>query len=491
MMILQKIHRFKWLRVVLSIVLCFAIMFCVSSKSLEPKAVVGVDDGIFWAILAGLAEMGIRVVVTDPSVREAVSDFFWSQADQVRNDIEVIAGFVQFGYSVYYDAAVDSWSRIAHAIEDYFTTDRFPPSSILYGDVSTNSGVVDFYTANSFSFSFPELSSGFSTVDFAFNNCSFTYYVNPSANFSRTISGLAPFADSSYDAPLPDHLYFAIYPQDFDIYLLGWRDSYSTSSLSGKTFFNERFSGSSWNSSYLRETFYLSASSSDGFQLPLFDSNYGFYANSNKYYITTYGNRYAFVSHQGYPDESIYNDMTFSSGFDALRWFFDQCGIDIRVSSPSSYVPGDVDTPVVIVDPVAVQNAIDSIDDLPADSTVPLVLPSTPEQYNQLVSSIPVSNLYSGDIDMPTVNGNLWKTKFPFCIPFDLINLFSGFSAEAEAPSFHVLVMPANSFGLNNEAIYWDIDFAPYNYLVQLLRFFIALSFVVWLILKTRDLIRG
>ena len=180
MMILQKMYKIKWLQVVLSIVLCIALMFCISSKALEAKAVVGVDDGIFWAILAGLAEMGIRVVVTDPSVREAVSDFFWSATDQVRNDIEVIAGFVQFGYSVYYDAAVDAWSRIAHAIEDYFTTDRFPPSSILYGDVSTNSGVVDFYTANSFSFSFPELSSGFSTVDFAFNNCSFTYYVNPS-----------------------------------------------------------------------------------------------------------------------------------------------------------------------------------------------------------------------------------------------------------------------------------------------------------------------
>lgn len=490
MMILQKIHKIKWLQVVLSIVLCIALMFCISSKALEAKAVVGVDDGIFWAILAGLAEMGIRVVVTDPSVREAVSDFFWSQADQVRNDIEVIAGFVQFGYSVYYDAAVDAWSRIAHAIEDYFTTDRFPPSSILYGDVSTNSGVVDFYTANSFSFSFPELSSGFSTVDFSFNNCSFTYYVNPSMNFIRGLFGYSHVDDSSFDSPTSDKLYYCVYPNDLDIYLLGCDDSYSISSLSGKTFFNNRFSGATWDFSYLRETFYLSASS-DGVQLPLLNSDYGFYANSKKYYITTYGNRYAFVSHQGYPDESIYNDMTFSSGFDALRWFFDQCGIDIRVSSPSVYVPGNVDTPVVIVDPVAVQNAIDSIDDLPADSTVPLVLPSTPEQYNQLVSSIPVSNLYAGDIDMPTVNGNLWKTKFPFCIPFDLINLFSGFSAEAEAPSFHLLVMPANSFGLDNDDIYWDIDFAPYNYLVQLLRFFIALSFVVWLILKTRDLIRG
>ena len=482
-MILQKMHKIKWLQVVLSIVLCIALMFCISSKALEAKAVVGVDDGIFWAVLAGLAEMGIRVVVTDPSVREAVSDFFWSQVDQVRNDIEVIAGFVQFGYSVYYDAAVDAWSRIAHAIEDYFTTDRFPPSSIIYADFSTSNGNIDIYTSNSFSFTFPNnmVSNTFYDIEFAVNNCYIVYYVNPSNNFSRSLMGLSTIPDSSLDMPIANSLYYCIYPRDVDIYFCGWsQDMFYTSNLSGRTFFNQSTSVSSSWSLY---------SVSDNVYLYSFSSNFHFFSGNKRYHVATSGGKYAFVNF--YDGSDIYNNLLFDSVVDAYYWFFDQCGINIRPSLSSVYVPGEIDTPSVIVDPVAVQNAIDSIDDLPADSTVPLVLPSTPEQYNQLVSSIPVSNLYSGDIDMPTVNGNLWKTKFPFCIPFDLINLFSGFSAEAEAPSFHVLVMPANSFGLNNEAIYWDIDFAPYNYLVQLLRFFIALSFVVWLILKTRDLIRG
>ena len=183
--------------------------------------------------------------------------------------------------------------------------------------------------------------------------------------------------------------------------------------------------------------------------------------------------------------------MVFDTKFDAAKWFWNLCGIDITPSQPSVYVPAEADPLPFIIDPNTVQNALDDIADLPEDATIPLVLPGTEAQYNQLVSSVPVSGLYDADIDMPTVNGNLWKTKFPFCIPFDLINLFSGFSAEAEAPSFHVLVMPANSFGLSNDDIYWDIDFAPYNYLVQILRFFIALGFVLWLIMITRKLIRG
>ena len=56
MIMFQKIHKMKWLQVVISIILCFAVMCCAMSKAVEVKAVVGVDDGIFWAILEKLAE---------------------------------------------------------------------------------------------------------------------------------------------------------------------------------------------------------------------------------------------------------------------------------------------------------------------------------------------------------------------------------------------------------------------------------------------------
>ena len=99
------------------------------------------------------------------------------------------------------------------------------------------------------------------------------------------------------------------------------------------------------------------------------------------------------------------------------------------------------------------------------------------------------TGVYSGDIDLPSVPGNVWSDKFPFCIPFDIVRLFTSFAEEAEAPHFHFCVIPENSFGLQNEAIYWDIDFADYDILVKILRVFIALAFTLWLIMITRKVI--
>ena len=86
---------------------------------------------------------------------------------------------------------------------------------------------------------------------------------------------------------------------------------------------------------------------------------------------------------------------------------------------------------------------------------------------------------------MPSYDGNILATKFPFCIPFDIIHLFTNFSAEVEAPELHFVVLPANSFNLGNEEFCIDIDFQDYHVIVQLLRFFIAAGFVLWLMVVT------
>ena len=75
-------------------------------------------------------------------------------------------------------------------------------------------------------------------------------------------------------------------------------------------------------------------------------------------------------------------------------------------------------------------------------------------------------------------------------IPFDIIHLFSGFSASAEAPEFHFIVLPANSFGLQNDEFSVDVDFQDFNVVVQVLRFFIAVSFLIWLMLITNNIIK-
>ena len=480
MMLLQRIHKNKLLQIVISVILCFALMFSVISKSVEVKAVVGIDDAIFWAIVAALAEMGIVVTLTDPEVREAVSDFFWSCTDTVRDDIGMIAAAVKVGYSVYYNASVEAWSRIANAISEWFTTERYPQNMDVFGTVSVSNNTIDFYSEGSVTFTLPDYDArAYNIVHFYLNDCTIDIHINIPDAREQSILGRSTAGYS--EDPHINGCDAVIIPNDADI-IAFHACNFNSSSMVGKTLSNYASNSSSFDIFFF--VFY---------DITIFDAystTTSFISNNHIYYIQPYNGGYSFVDL--YDNSIVYNSsLVFNTKFDAAKWFWNLCGIDITPSQPSVYVPAEADPLPFIIDPNTVQNALDDIADLPEDATIPLVLPGTEAQYNQLVSSVPVSGLYDADIDMPTVNGNLWKTKFPFCIPFDLINLFSGFSAEAEAPSFHVLVMPANSFGLDNEDIYWDIDFAPYNYLVQILRFFIALGFVLWLIVITRKLIRG
>jgi len=492
MALLQKIHSNKILCAVISVILCIVLMFCIVSKPFEVKvnAIAGLDDAIFWAIVAALLQFGIVIEVSNPEAQQAVADFFWSLTDQLRDEIGIAAAFWRQGYSVYYDWAVESWSNIAHAIGDWFTTERYPQSSILHGGVASSSGLVDLYTSNSIRFTFPEM-SGSSVVDFAFNDCIITYYLNPSKSLCASLIG-----DSSSDLSNSDMYVIVIAPLHSDVRFV-YRCEMSSvgfpiSHISGSTFYNRPLSIGYSGNEFLYGMNFETSPTSRGFPFFSYSQGYSYYScfmfgDTNCRLVGSRGTQFSYQDSAG----NIMNNMTFSDGLSALAWFFDLCGINIRQNTTTVYTDGQVETDPVLIDPATVQAALDNIDTLPADSTVPVILPGTETQYRQLVSSVPVSSLYDADIDMPTVDGNLWKTKFPFCIPFDLINLFSGFSAEAQAPSFHVLVMPANSFGLDNDDIYWDIDFQPYNYLVQILRFFLALGFVLWLILQTRKLIRG
>jgi len=77
--------------------------------------------------------------------------------------------------------------------------------------------------------------------------------------------------------------------------------------------------------------------------------------------------------------------------------------------------------------------------------------------------------------------------KFPFCIPFDMVNLFRPFSADRVAPVFHV-TFPA-MMGVQSAS--FDYDFSKLNKLATILRYFILVIFSYGLVVKTRGLIKG
>jgi len=76
--------------------------------------------------------------------------------------------------------------------------------------------------------------------------------------------------------------------------------------------------------------------------------------------------------------------------------------------------------------------------------------------------------------------------KFPFCIPFDLINCIKSFKANREVPNFRVDL----DEGLVGKASF-DLDFNKFNSIAAILRYFLLISFVACLIKITRSLIKG
>ena len=79
----------------------------------------------------------------------------------------------------------------------------------------------------------------------------------------------------------------------------------------------------------------------------------------------------------------------------------------------------------------------------------------------------------------------LFKEKFPFCLPWDLYNLFAGFNTSAEAPKF-VIPFKIERFGID-ESI--TIDLSDFTEQVKIVRFFIGAGFVLALILISRKMI--
>lgn len=80
-------------------------------------------------------------------------------------------------------------------------------------------------------------------------------------------------------------------------------------------------------------------------------------------------------------------------------------------------------------------------------------------------------------------------SKFPFCIPFDIIYLIRLLMAEREIPRFEIpIAFDYLSFHYREVFI---LDFADYDTLVTVFRVMLDLLFCVCLITGTRALIRG
>lgn len=90
-------------------------------------------------------------------------------------------------------------------------------------------------------------------------------------------------------------------------------------------------------------------------------------------------------------------------------------------------------------------------------------------------------------IDWSPLQNLTVSDRFPFCIPFDLINSISALRTPGQAPVW-TLNFPSQYF-VGGGSI--TIDFSKFDTLATIVRWFLTFLFVVALILLTRNLIRG
>lgn len=76
---------------------------------------------------------------------------------------------------------------------------------------------------------------------------------------------------------------------------------------------------------------------------------------------------------------------------------------------------------------------------------------------------------------------------FPWCIPFDLYNVISIFNASPTAPQFTWKM----DFGGRFAPYDINIDLSDWNVVAQIFRAMVVIVFLIFLIIKTRDLIKG
>lgn len=86
------------------------------------------------------------------------------------------------------------------------------------------------------------------------------------------------------------------------------------------------------------------------------------------------------------------------------------------------------------------------------------------------------------ELSLPEI---IFKEKFPFCLPWDVYNLFSGLEQEGKPPKF-TIPFKFDKLGIHES---FTIDFSQFEEQIKIIRFFLGASFVLALILISRKLI--
>ena len=501
--VLKYLKKHKIGKRLLSLLLCLLTVVCFGGilEPLQAHAVAGVDDAIFF-IVAFLICCGMTFASTSAATNAAqqfyaqappsVQEIIDYQAEQLQKDTALpfgVLAVLKSDWKALIDEFMDQFPQYCNIDLDY--------TSLVKNQLTEDTLFKSLVAGTTVSISTPW------TLDT-------NIFIQTSANTTLSIYGMDTLRKvvgsdlynqiSNYNSNFKkmNNTHFAVFnvpALDFTVILIIGFNSSNSSVISKLAYFNS-------NSDVYINGFPVSGIGN--YSIALYKNeicNYTFDSVSRSYTLTapTYGN----IVSRWIADDVI-------SSNDNLIDCDDLClpinkisqlllGEDVfDVGIDSSHIPGIDSFPSTADDLTDVLTYPDSIGiSVPRDlsdtitktaediRTVDKDKTDTKDDTKDDTSDNPNTKPKKPSIPSMSLPEILFKEKFPFCLPWDIYNLFVGLQAEAEAPRF-VMPFKFERLGIDEEIV---IDFSDYEEQIKIIRFFTGAMFVLALVMISRKII--
>lgn len=428
--------------------------------------------------------MSISIAASPPDWGDTFQPLYDSLSSGCQEWITDAARGVGLGYAYVFEWTPQQYAQLTTEILNYFHT---ASSATSFGMVtpSRSDSKIGYASGYGFTLSYPDSSS----CSYALPNSILTLYDRYSSSDHPY-----PYISSSFNRG------FVVTNNDGFGYMFF---SYygSAGHWYNTTFSVYRYYDGSYGS-FLRNNSTYDAT----FQMP-FSQNV--MNNSGNYFFDSDGFFYKYKEVNGricFVDVAdsthIYNNLSFSGIAALCDWFLNSCGlVTDSYSTAAPYEAPVTDTGFEFDETEATTLRSENVTAADNSGSISTVIPSTnsevlalndtPTVVTDVSAAAQIVGIYPDDLPKIDKSPALWQTKFPFCIPFDLARIVGDLNAPAEIPQLSFLILPENFFGLDNPAYYVDVDFTMFSDFISILRFFISLGFVLFLILITREIIKG
>lgn len=501
--VLKYLKKHKIGKRLLSLLLCLLTVVCFGGilEPLQAHAVAGVDDAIFF-IVAFLICCGMTFASTSAATN-AAQQFYAQAPPSVQEIIDYQAEQLQKDTALPFGVLAVLKSDWKALIDEFMA--QFPQYCNI--DLDYTSLVKNQLTEDTL---FKSLVAG-TTVSISTPwTLDTNIFIQTSANTTLSIYGMDTLRKvvgsdlynqiSNYNSNFKkmNNTHFAVFnvpALDFTVILIIGFNSSNSSVISKLAYFNS-------NSDVYINGFPVSGIGT--YSIALYKNeicNYTFDSVSRSYTLTapTYGN----IVSRWIADDVI-------SSNDNLIDCDDLClpinkisqlllGEDVfDVGIDSSHIPGIDSFPSTADDLTDVLTYPDSIGiSVPRDlsdtitktaediRTVDKDKTDTKDDTKDDTSDNPNTKPKKPSIPSMSLPEILFKEKFPFCLPWDIYNLFVGLQAEAEAPRF-VMPFKFERLGIDEEIV---IDFSDYEEQIKIIRFFTGAMFVLALVMTSRKII--